>query len=111
MVVLVDVRVGLHRAVAGAVVSRGDHVPGVIGAGLDGLADPVAGSVPHVVVDDEAASEYIAPFDEDRQTGLVQTVPAADLAAGAGVAVVAVGDAEGLDDAVADETSRQWPNG
>ena len=48
-------------------------------------------------------SEYIAPFDEDRQTGLVQTLPAGGVvAAGAGVAVVAVGDADGLDDAVAD---------
>jgi hypothetical protein len=48
-------------------------------------------------------SEYIAPFDEDRQTGLVQTVPAGGVVAGGvGVAVVAVGDPDGLDDAVAD---------
>ena len=48
-------------------------------------------------------SEYIAPFDEDRQTGLVQTVPAGGVVAvGVGVAVVAVGEADGLDDAVAD---------
>ena len=68
-------------------------------------------------------SEYIAPFDEDRQTGLVQTVPAGGVVAvcvgvgvavavgvrvgvgvgvRVGVAVVAVGDADGLDDAVAD---------
>jgi hypothetical protein len=50
-------------------------------------------------------SEYIAPFDEARQTGLVQTVPAGGVVTvGVGVAVVAVavGDADGLDDAVAD---------
>jgi hypothetical protein len=48
-------------------------------------------------------SEYIAPFDEDRQTGLVQTVPAGGaVAVLGGVAAVAVRDADGLDDAVAD---------
>jgi hypothetical protein len=45
-------------------------------------------------------SEYIAPFDEDRQAGLLQTVP------GGGVVAVCVGvavvDADGLDDAVAE---------
>jgi hypothetical protein len=43
-------------------------------------------------------SEYIAPFDEDRQTGLLQTVP------DGGVVAVCVGvvDADGLDDAVAE---------
>jgi hypothetical protein len=47
-------------------------------------------------------SEYIAPFDEDRQTGLVQTLPAGSVAAGdVGVTVVAVGDPDGLDDVVA----------
>jgi hypothetical protein len=57
-------------------------------------------------------SEYIAPFDEDRQTGLVQTVPAGGVVAvGVGVAVVAVGDAVALEDAVADwdaEAVAEW---
>jgi hypothetical protein len=48
-------------------------------------------------------SEYIAPFDEDRQTGLLQTVPDGGVVAvGVAVVAVAVGDADGLDDAVAD---------
>jgi hypothetical protein len=42
-------------------------------------------------------SECIAPFDEDRQTGLVQTVPAGGgVAVGVGVAVGEVGDAVAL---------------
>jgi hypothetical protein len=57
-------------------------------------------------------SEYIAPFDEDRQTGLVQTVPAGGVVAvGVGVAVVAVGDTVALEDAVADwdvEAVAEW---
>jgi hypothetical protein len=50
-------------------------------------------------------SEYIAPFDEDRQTGLVQRVPAGRVVAvgvGVRVGVGVVGDADGLADAVAD---------
>jgi len=47
-------------------------------------------------------SEYIAPFDEDRQTGLVQTLPAGGVVAvGVGLAV-AVGDTVALEDAVGD---------
>jgi hypothetical protein len=43
-------------------------------------------------------SEYIAPFEEDRQTGLVQTVPVGGVVAvGVGVAVVAVGNTVGLE--------------
>jgi hypothetical protein len=53
-------------------------------------------------------SEYIAPFDEDRQAGLVQTGPAGGVV---GVAVVAVGDTVALEDAVADwdvEAVAEW---
>ena len=43
-------------------------------------------------------SEYIAPFDEDLQTGLVQTVPTGGVVAvGVGVTVVAVADTVGLE--------------
>jgi hypothetical protein len=46
----------------------------------------------------KSPSECIAPFEEDRQTGLVQTVPAGGVVAvGVGVAVVAVGDTVGLE--------------
>jgi hypothetical protein len=53
-------------------------------------------------------SEYIAPFDEDRQAGLLQTVPAGGVV---GLAVVAVGDTVGLEDAVAEwdvEAVAEW---
>jgi len=58
-------------------------------------------------------SEYIAPFDEDRQTGLVQTVPPGGVVAVGVVAVgvVAVGDPVTLEDAVADwdvEAVAEW---
>ena len=48
-------------------------------------------------------SEYIAPFDEDRQTGLLQTLPVGGVVTeGLGVVVVAVGDIVSLEDAVTD---------
>jgi hypothetical protein len=57
-------------------------------------------------------SEYIAPFDEDRQTGLVQTLPAGGIVTvGVGAAVVAVEDRVALDDAVAEwdiEAVAEW---
>jgi hypothetical protein len=75
-------------------------------------------------------SEYIAPFDEDRQTGLAHTVPDGGVVAGrvvvavgdtvaladavavrVGVAVVAVGDFVALEDAVAEwdaEAVAEW---
>ena len=64
----------------------------------------------------KSPSEYIAPFDEDRQTGLVQTVPAGGVVVGGvGVrlVVVAVGEAVGLEavadgDAVAEAVGASW---
>jgi hypothetical protein len=47
----------------------------------------------------KSPSEYIAPFDEDRQTGLVQTVPAGGVVA-VGVVAVGVGVAAPVGEAV-----------